>query len=109
MLRRVSVIGLVAVIAGLIGFGGTAPAATSAAQWHANPRGNLDCNGWSPVQKLFRQLHCVEITGNEPNGLFEDNGHYVGHDEPANEFFSTKKGSGYSQSYDVTLPTDPKQ
>ena len=37
----------------------------------------------------------------------EDNGHYVGHDEPAIQFLSNKPGSGNAMSYDVTLPREP--
>jgi hypothetical protein len=44
----------------------------------------LDCNGFSPLQTTFRQLWCPEIAANDENG-FEDNGHYVGHDEPASD------------------------
>jgi hypothetical protein len=74
---------------------------------HVNPFGGLDCNGFSPLQKTFRHLLCTEIAANDEHG-FEDNGHYVGHDEPDLGFFSKKHGSGNSMSYRMILPKDPK-
>src|SRR5213596_2797473 len=67
----------------------------------------LDCNGYSPIQQpVKRGLPCAEIAANEDDG-FEDNGHYVGHDEADIGWFSTSPGSGTSASYEVTLPVDP--
>ena len=34
-------------------------------------------------------------------------GHYVGHDEPANAFYSDEPGSGNRAQYSLTLPSDP--
>lgn len=85
---------------------GASPAKPSSAQ-QTNARGGLDCNGFSPLQKTFRQLWCTEIASNDDEG-FLDNGHYVGHDEPDLGFFSNKHGSGNSMSYRVVLPKDPK-
>src|SRR5690348_2392335 len=59
----------------------------TATGWHAAARGGLDCNGWSPLQKTFRQMWCTEIAANSSRG-FLDNGWYVGHDEPDVGFFS---------------------
>lgn len=99
-----SSIGLVAALAI------TAPIAQAAARgsngWHPAARGGLDCNGWSPVQKTYRQLWCTEIAANSSRG-FLDNGWYVGHDEPDIGFFSFKHGSANSMSYTTTLPVDP--
>ena len=39
---------------------------------------------------------------------FEDNGIYVGHDEPSVKFISSAPGSGNSMSYLMRLPRDPK-
>jgi hypothetical protein len=75
-------------------------------QEHVNARGGLDCNGFSPLQKTFAHLMCTEIASNSEYG-FEDNGHYVGHDEPDLGFFSHKPGSGNSMSYQMVLPKDP--
>jgi len=76
--------------------------------WSPNAVGGLDCNGFSPEQKTVRHLWCTEIAANDENG-FEDNGHYVGHDEPDIGFFSKKHGSGNSMSYRMILPVDPKK
>jgi len=101
--RWLGAAGVVVLLAGL-----QAPAgAQTAPKVSANPRGGLDCNGFSPVQKTYRQLWCTEVAANDDNG-FEDNGHYVGHDEPDIGFFSNKHGSGNSMSYRMVLPTDPK-
>ena len=74
--------------------------------WHPAARGGLDCNGWSPVQKTFRQMWCTEIAANSPRG-FLDNGWYVGHDEPDLGFFSFKHGSANHMTYKTVLPVDP--
>src|SRR5438270_9227600 len=83
-----------------------APASSAAATWHPAPKGGLDCNGFSPVQKTFRQMWCTEIAANDPNG-FEDNNHYVGHDEPDIGFFSRARGSSVNMTYKTVLPIDP--
>jgi hypothetical protein len=78
----------------------------ASAAWHPSAYGGLDCNGFSPVQKTYRTMMCTEIAANDENG-FEDNGHYVGHDEPDLGFFSTTPGSGNSMTYRMILPRDP--
>ena len=83
-----------------------AQAAGSTGSWHAAPKGGLDCNGFSPVQTTYRQLWCTEIAANDENG-FEDNGHYVGHDEPDIGFFSIQRGSSNNMTYQTVLPVDP--
>ena len=80
--------------------------AGGAVQEHVNARGGLDCNGFSPLQKTFAHLMCTEIASNSEYG-FEDNDHYVGHDEPDLGFYSNKPGSGNSMSYRMVLPKDP--
>lgn len=45
---------------------------------------------------------CPEVINQE-----ETFGHYVGHDEPSLQFYSTKHGSGNRAQYELTLPTDP--
>jgi hypothetical protein len=85
----------------------TAGAAGGATGWHPKAKGGLDCNGFSPVQKTYRKLWCTEIAANDENG-FEDNGHYVGHDEPDIGFFSLRHGSANDITYTTTLPVDPK-
>jgi hypothetical protein len=80
--------------------------ASVAASWQPAPKGGLDCNGFSPVQTTFRHLWCTEIAANDENG-FEDNGHYVGHDEPDLGFFSFQRGSANAMTYKTILPVDP--
>ena len=51
---------------------------------------------------------CTEIAANDENG-FEDNGHYVGHDEPDIGFYSTKPGPANNMTLHAsTLPDRPE-
>jgi hypothetical protein len=69
-------------------------------------RGNLDCNGFSKIQKLLRTYDaCTDPTGYDGT-RFYDNGHYIGHDEPAAQFNSTVPGSGNNVQYTLTLPRE---
>jgi hypothetical protein len=83
-----------------------ASAKTASTAWHPKATGLLDCNGYSPVQRVAKHLQCAEIAANEDDG-FEDNGHYVGHDEADIGWFSSQPGSSTKARWDVTLPTDP--
>jgi hypothetical protein len=69
----------------------------------------LDCNGYgaayNPDHPTWRCADIRKIDPDDPG--FEDNGHYVGHDEPVIEFFSTTPGSGNSARYALHLPVDP--
>jgi hypothetical protein len=48
-----------------------------------NPVGGIDCNGLSPIQKpVHPTAACADPHGTWA-GRFYDNGHYIGHDEPA--------------------------
>jgi hypothetical protein len=86
------------------------PSVTAAA-----PRGELDCNGFSKVQKPLRgTMNCTDIRGisgkgnsNSWDGRFYDNGHYIGHDEPDTDFVSSTPGSGGNVSWNLTLGKDP--
>jgi hypothetical protein len=80
--------------------------ASASPAWHPNATGLLDCNGYSPVQKPIKQFPCAEIAANEDDG-FEDNGHYVGHDEADIGWYSTQPGSSTAAQWHVTLPVDP--
>src|SRR6202011_3098115 len=81
-----------------------------------NPTNSLDCNGYSklykPVKPGLKAL-CVDPKAvghsyySQGNGRFYDNGHYVGHDEPAVKFESSAAGSGNTMTYFMQLPTDP--
>jgi hypothetical protein len=71
------------------------------------PRGGLDCNGFSATgQKPFISSSlCTDPRGPE-GGQLEDNGHYIGHDEPAVQFNSQVPGSGNNVQYMLTLPKE---
>ncbi|MHB1567954.1 MAG: hypothetical protein ACYCXW_09595 [Solirubrobacteraceae bacterium] len=112
VLRRLGMLG--AVIASLAAVMAVAAASASAATAPA-ARGELDCNGHSPIQQSIKlTLACTDIRGfnNEWNantwgGRFYDNGNYIGHDEPDITYLSSKEGSGNNVSYTTTLPRDP--
>jgi hypothetical protein len=91
---------------GALGAAGPMGARSSGGSWHPRPRGELDCNGFSKVQEAVAHLQCVEFRGVDGERA-EDNGHYVGHDEPGIQFLSNKAGSGNAVRYDVTLPREP--
>ena len=105
-------------VAALFALGMTvsAPATTSALASSYTPaaRGDLDCNGFSPVQAPLRAAECTDIRGdlgvsnaNTWGGRFYDNGHYIGHDEPDATFQSKAPGSGGNVTWTVTLGRDP--
>jgi hypothetical protein len=80
------------------------PAAASQA---AGGHNGLDCNGYGLGATTLAPANymCTDIAAiDEPA---EDNGHYVGHDEPAIGYYSTVKGSGNNVQYQVQLPVDP--
>ena len=103
-MRRSSLAIAVALSATLVALSLSAASAEPA--WHPKGTGLLDCNGFSPVQHVVKHLQCAEIAANEDAG-FEDNGHYVGHDEADVGWFSSKPGSSTSARWNVTLPVDP--
>ncbi|PZS30276.1 MAG: hypothetical protein DLM59_11445 [Pseudonocardiales bacterium] len=70
--------------------------------------GGLDCNGLSPIQKAAkRSLICADPRAFKSATRFEDNGVYVGHDEPATRFVSSRPGSGGDVTFGETLPVEP--
>jgi hypothetical protein len=70
------------------------------------PVGNLDCNGFSLIQKPLRLVDaCTDIRGLNGQRV-EDNGHYIGHDEPSMGFYSSVPGSGHNMQWLVTLPVE---
>ncbi len=103
------------------GLSSTAGAQTSSATTRAQAssytptaRGELDCNGYSPVQKPIRANECTDIRGmlgvnnsNTWGGKFYDNGVYIGHDEPDTTFLSNARGSGNNVNWTVSLGRDP--
>jgi hypothetical protein len=92
---------------GILLFGlGLLFAVSSRAQSEFAPVGNLDCNGFSAIQKPLRpQQRCTDIRGLN-GGRFEDNGHYIGHDEPSIGFYSSDPNSGNNLQWEFTLPVE---
>ena len=71
--------------------------------------GELDCNGYSPIQTSVRRtMACTDPHGSaSTGGHFYDNGWYIGHDEPDLRFLSSQPGSGNNVTWTETLGTDP--
>jgi hypothetical protein len=101
---------------GVVGTGGLVTAATAqtASSYTPAATGELDCNGFSPVQKPLRPMECTDIRGdsaidnsNTWGGRFYDNGHYIGHDEPDTTFLSSAPGSGGDVTWTETIGRDP--
>ncbi len=92
----------------------TAKAGTSVATGAVapNPVNELDCNGWSARYKTVRALAgdlCtdpIKVTGGKGQ-RFNDNGWYVGHDEPSVKFISRQPGSGNTMTYLMKVSRDP--
>jgi len=100
----------VALVASQSVFGVTASAAPAAAHGvRPSARGELDCNGYSTIQRpVIRRLDCLDIRGIlGHNERFSDNGHYIGHDEPSVRFLSNRPGSGNNVTFTERLPRDP--
>jgi hypothetical protein len=119
-------------VAGILGVATPGQAMTTGAAQHAataaahpgvvkpNKVNMLDCNGYSSKYTTVRpgskalctdpvNRHGVKINGKWHSERFEDNGHYIGHDEPSVKFISNKPGSGNTMSYLVRLPVDPQK
>src|SRR5580704_1064528 len=112
-------LGTVSAVALLFGVAWTSgiPAAasvTASSKYTPAAQGELDCNGFSPVQKPVKLLNCTDIRGgkvanaNTMDGSFYDNGHYSGHDEPDTTFLSNAPGSGNNVTWTINLGRDPK-
>lgn len=69
--------------------------------------GGLDCNGYSATGQtpLLSPRLCTDPRGIDGERL-EDNGHYIGHDEPAVQFNSQVAGSGNNVQYSLSLPKE---
>jgi hypothetical protein len=98
------------------------PAAGSANEVKPNAVNQMDCNGYSTKYKALRpgsKMGCTDPVLRESetvNGKtvtkterFEDNGHYIGHDEPSVKFISNAAGSGNTMTYFMKLPVDPSK
>ncbi|HMI26180.1 MAG TPA: hypothetical protein VK594_16985, partial [Streptosporangiaceae bacterium] len=102
----------------LTGTAGAATAATAAKTAATgavapNAVNELDCNGWSKAYGTVRKLAgstCVDPVKVDKDGdryRFEDNRHYIGHDEPSVKFISSTPGSGNTMTYLTKIPVDP--
>jgi hypothetical protein len=103
---------MTAVVAGValsLAIGGAAPAASARAGAAVPPGsvGELDCNGLSPIQQPVKSaLPCLDPRGSS-EGRAEENGHYIGHDEPSIRFISRQPGSGNKITFSERLPVEP--
>jgi hypothetical protein len=72
--------------------------------------GELDCNGHSPVQRPVKPdgIICAEVHFEPGGSRLEDNGYYIGHDEPTIQFYSNRPGSSVNLTYVQRLPRDPR-
>ncbi len=72
-----------------------------------NQVGDLDCNGLSPIQRPVKpSVVCADPRGSD-NGRFEENEHYIGHDEPSVRYISGQPGSGDNTTFTERLPVEP--
>src|SRR6266496_4348485 len=121
-----SLAGIGMATAGQASVQGQARMAASHAVHHAtsvkpNKVNQLDCNGLSTKYKALKRTGPATCTdpfnprGKKVNGKlrgglrFEDNDHYIGHDEPSVKFISHSAGSGNTMTYLMKLPVDPKK
>jgi hypothetical protein len=93
--------------------GGAVMAAGTAGSVAPNSSGSMDCNGHSPVYttvKVGMGPNCVDPLGfyDGQATRFNDNGHYVGHDEPSVKFISSQAGSANNITYLTRLAINPK-
>ena len=114
LLGVISAIALLLGVAWTSGVPAAAAVATKAPRFVPASQGELDCNGFSKVQKSLKAMYCADIRGAKKNtrwiddGRFYDNGHYIGHDEPDTTFTSSAPGSGNNVNWTITLGRDPK-
>ena len=95
-------------------------AASHSAAVKPNSVNQVDCNGYSTKYKSLNPQgkgrctdpllrHGQKVKGKWVATRFEDNGHYIGHDEPSVKFISHTHGSGNTMTYVMKLPVDPKK
>jgi hypothetical protein len=114
LLGFISAIALLFGVAWTSGVPAAAAVAAKAPKHVPASRGELDCNGYSRVQKPLRLMTCTDVRGskkdtpNTDDGRFYDNGHYIGHDEPDMAFTSSAPGSGNNVNWTFKLGRDPK-
>lgn len=107
---------ITAVVAGAVtalALGGAMPAVSAVSHPAQSPAvapraiGELDCNGLSTTQRAVKQgLSCLDPRGPGVS-RFEDNDHYIGHDEPSVRFLSGQPGSGNNITLSERLPVEP--
>ena len=98
---------VVAVVVAVGAAAGTAHAAGDAGHVRANALGELDCNGFSPIQASAKPtLVCADLRTSRTE-RFEDHGHYIGHDEPSLRFLSSRPGSASDVTWVERLPVEP--
>jgi hypothetical protein len=103
--RVAVVLGVVAmtVVAGAGEAGGSV---TAGARVQPNAIGELDCNGFSPIQRSVKPtMVCADPAISHQR--FEDHEHYIGHDEPSLRFISSRPGSGSNVTWVERLPIEP--
>jgi hypothetical protein len=87
--------------------GGSSTATTTLAQAaHIAEEGGLDCNGLSTIQRPIKDdLVCADFFfGSQGRG--EDNGTYIGHDEPSVGFYSESPHSGNNVQWEFRLSAE---
>ena len=111
VVRVVAVLPMVAALTGFASQAGQASMASQAGQAAGvapNAAGELDCNGLSPMQRSVRPtMVCADVRNTAEQARFEDNGRYIGHDEPSVRFISTAPGTGADVTFNETLPREP--
>jgi hypothetical protein len=106
--------GATAVVFSLSPTGATMAVSTSSGSVAPHATGMMDCNGFSPTFTSVKHglgglcADPVRIEADGSTYRFQDNGHYVGHDEPSVKFLSNAPGSANDMSYFMKLPVDPK-
>jgi hypothetical protein len=104
------VVASVAAMLGLAIPAGIAQARSSATGVAPHGFGEIDCNGLSPIQRPVRlSMLCADPRSfyDGSSARFDENGRYIGHDEPSIRFLSTVPGSANDVTWNETLPTDP--
>ncbi len=93
---------------------GSARAVTRGEAVAPNAVNLTDCNGYSPAYTSLKpamKALCTDPLALDDDGgayRFEDNGHYVGHDEPSVKFLSSAPNSANTMTYYMQLGVDPK-
>ena len=99
---------MIAAVVAVAASAGTAGAAGGGSHVMPNRLGEIDCNGFSPIQKSVKPtMLCADPSLPGPSRL-EDHDHYIGHDEPSIRFLSSRPGSGNDVTFVETLGKDPR-